>query len=84
MAGNKCKNNSQEDEANKRRREEGVINAKMSRLIELVKGYPVLYDLAHPDHKNSEVKKIIWDEIAKVYFLSTSTVLFCIISIRGM
>ena len=64
MGGNNCKLNSQnEDEAAKRHREED-INAKKSRLIELVKGYSVLYDLAHLDHKNSEVKKVIWDKIA--------------------
>ena len=51
-----------EEEA-KRRREED-INAKKLRLIQLVKEYPVLYDLAHSDHKNSEVKKVIWDQIA--------------------
>ena len=63
--GNKRRRDKHEDEeAAKKRREEDVINAKKSRLIELVKGYPVLYDLAHPDHKNSEVKKVIWDEIA--------------------
>ena len=64
MAGNKRKLNSKDDdEAAKRCREED-INAKKSRLIDLVKVYPVLYDLAYPDHKNSEVKKVIWDEIA--------------------
>ena len=38
--------------------QEEEINAKKLRLIQLVKEYPVLYDLAHPDHKNSEVKKV--------------------------
>ena len=64
MTGNKHKiTGLDEDEANKRRMED-VINTKQSRLIELVTGYPVLYNLAHPDHENSEVKKVIWDEIA--------------------
>ena len=53
------------DEEAKRRREED-INAKKLRLIQLVKEYPVLYNLAHPDHKNSEVKKVIWDQIVGV------------------
>ena len=55
----KCKNTSKinEEEAKKCREED--INAKKLRLIQLVKEYPILYDLAHPDHKNSEVKKVI-------------------------
>ena len=53
----KCKNTSKiNDEEAKRCREE-EINAKKLRLIQLVKEYPVLYDLPHPDHKNSEVKR---------------------------
>ena len=60
----KCKNTSKINEEEAKRRREEEINAKKLRLIQLVKEYPVLYDLAHPDHKNSEVKKVIWDQIA--------------------
>ena len=63
----KCKNTSKINEEEAKRRREEDINAKKLRLIQLVKEYPVLYDLAHPDHKNSEVKKVIkviWDQIA--------------------
>ena len=48
----KCKNTSKINEEEAKRRREEDINAKKLRLIQLVKEYPVLYDLAHPDHKN--------------------------------
>ena len=60
----KHKNTSKINEEEAKRRREEEINVKKLRLIQLVKEYPVLYDLAHPDHKNSEVKKVIWDQIA--------------------
>ena len=55
----KCKNTSKINEEETKRCREEDINAKKLRLIQLVKEYPVLYDLAHLDHKNSEVKKVI-------------------------
>ena len=60
----KRKNTSKINEEEAKRHREEDINGKKLRLIQLVKEYPVLYDLAHPDHKNSEVKKVIWDQIA--------------------
>ena len=33
-------------------------------LIELVREHPVLYDTAHPDHLNSSITDVIWEEIA--------------------
>ena len=33
-------------------------------LIELVREYPVLYDTAHPDHLNSSITDVLWEEIA--------------------
>ena len=53
----KRKNTSKINEEEAKRRREEEINAKKLRMIQLVKEYPVLYDLAHPDHKNSEEKK---------------------------
>ena len=32
-------------------------------LIELVREYPVLYDTAHPDHLNSSITDVLWEEI---------------------
>ncbi|KAK7863492.1 hypothetical protein R5R35_010522 [Gryllus longicercus] len=39
--------------------------SKAERLIELVKRFPILYDLHHEDYKNSHKKNRIWDEIGK-------------------
>ena len=58
----KHKNTSKINEEEAKRHREENINAKKLRLIQSVKEYPVLYDLAHPDHKNSEMKKVIWDQ----------------------
>ena len=60
----KHKNTDKINEKEAKRCGEEDVNVKKLRLIQLVKEYPVLYDLAHPDHKNSEVKKVIWDQIA--------------------
>ena len=48
----KCK-----EEANK------IINQKL-RLIQMVCEYPIIYNKGHPDHLNSEMKTIIWEQIA--------------------
>ena len=37
---------------------------KKSRLIQMVKENPILYDLGDANHKNSEMKKVVWDQIA--------------------
>ena len=34
-------------------------------LIELVREHPVLYDTAHPDHLNSSITDVLWEEIAE-------------------
>ena len=36
----------------------------MSRLIQMVKENIILYDLGDANQKNSEMKKVIWDQIA--------------------
>ena len=48
----------------KQRAEEQNINEKKSRLIQMVKENPILYDLGDVNHKNSEMKKVVWDQIA--------------------
>ena len=42
----------------KQRTEEQNINEKRSRLIQMVKENPILYDLGDANHKNSEMKKV--------------------------
>ena len=48
----------------KQRTEEQNINEKKSRLIQMVKENPILDDLDDANHKNSEMKKVVWDQIA--------------------
>ena len=48
----------------KQKTDEQSINEKKSRLIQMVKENPILYDLGDANHKNSEMKKVIWDQIA--------------------
>ena len=40
-----------------------VINQKL-RLIQMVHEYPIIYNKGHPDHLNSEMKTVIWEQIA--------------------
>lgn len=35
------------------------------KLIELVRGHSVLYDLSHPNYMNTDFKNIIWAKIAE-------------------
>ena len=39
-----------------------VINQKI-KLIQMVRQYPIIYDKGHPDHLNSEMKTVIWEQI---------------------
>ena len=48
----------------KQRTDKQTINEKKSRLIQMVKENPFLYDLGDANHKNSEMKKVVWDQIA--------------------
>ena len=34
------------------------------KLLEVIQQYPEVYDLAHPDYKDKDLKKRSWDEIA--------------------
>ena len=29
----------------------------------MVREYPIIYDKGHPDHLNSEIKMVIWEQI---------------------
>lgn len=39
--------------------------SKTERLIEMVRSYPMLYDLSHEDYKSLRKKDRIWSEIGK-------------------
>lgn len=37
----------------------------MEKLIEIVRKYPILYDLSHEDYKNIRKKDNVWDTIGE-------------------
>lgn len=37
----------------------------MEKLIEMVRGFPVLYDTTHKDYMNSKLKDDLWEKLAK-------------------
>ena len=43
-----------------------AIDQKKMRLIELVRENPILYDLNHINHKNAQMKLVIWEKIAEI------------------
>ena len=60
----RCKTDQQKADEVKRKQEANrVINQKL-RLIQMVHEYPIIYDKGHPDHLNSEMKMVIWEQIA--------------------
>ena len=36
------------------------------KLIELVRQHEVLYNTAHPDHLNTSITDVLWEEIAAI------------------
>ena len=54
---------SEEDCIAREKKEE--TERKKFRLIEYVRQYPVLYDLADPEHLNTAVTRVLWEEIAE-------------------
>ena len=60
----RCKTEQQKAAELKRKEEANrIINQKL-RLIQMVREYPIIYDKGHPDHLNSEMKTVIWEQIA--------------------
>ena len=51
------------EEAKRKEEANRVINQKI-KLIQTVREYPIIYDKGHPDHLNSEMKMVIWEQIA--------------------
>lgn len=41
------------------------MECAVEQLIEIVRNYPILYDLCHAEYKNFKKKNKIWDEIGK-------------------
>ena len=42
------------------------IDQKKMQMIELIREHPILYDLGHIDHKNAQMKLVIWEKIAEI------------------
>ena len=42
------------------------VDEKKMKLIQLVRENEILYDLSHVDHKNAQMKLIIWEKIALI------------------
>ena len=47
----------------------------------MVHEYPLIYDKGHPDHLNSEMKTVIWEQIATELNEEGTFELFLLISI---
>ena len=43
-----------------------AIDQKKMQLIELVRENPILYDLNDINHKNAQMKLVIWEKIAEI------------------
>ena len=54
---------SEEDRIAREQKEE--VERKKYKLIDYVRQYPVLYDLADPEHLNTAVTRVLWEEIAE-------------------
>ena len=48
------------------KKELSKIDEKKMKLIQLVRENEILYDLSHVDHKNAQMKLIIWEKIALI------------------
>ena len=48
------------------KKEMSKIDEKKMKLIQLVRENEILYDLSHVDHKNVQMKLVIWEKIALI------------------
>ena len=65
MPPKKRKSQAEVDE-NRAKKAKQDIEQKKMKLIELVRQHEVLYNTAHPDHLNSSVTNVLWEEIANI------------------
>ena len=75
------KTDQQKADAEKRKQEATRIMNQKLRLIQMVCEYPFIYDKGHPDHLNSEMKTVIWEQIATELNEEGTFELFLLISI---
>ena len=66
MPPKKRKSQAEVDEENRAKKAKQDIKQKKMKLIELVRQHKVLYNTAHPDHLNSSITNVLWEEIANI------------------
>ena len=66
MPPRKRKTQAQVEEKQRAKKAEQDIEQKKLKLIELVRQHEVLYNTAHPDHLNSSITDVLWEEIANI------------------
>ena len=66
MPPRKCKTQAQLKEEQRAKKAMQDVEQKKLKLIELVCQHEVLYNMAHPDHLNSSINDVLWEEIANI------------------
>ena len=66
MPPKKRKSQAEVDEENRAKKAKQDIEQKKMKLIELVRQHEVLYNPAHPDHLNSSITDVLWEETANI------------------
>ena len=66
MPPKKRKSQAEVDEENRTKKAKQDIEQKKMKLIELVRQHEVLYNMAHPDHLNSSITDVLWEEKANI------------------
>ena len=66
MLPRKCKTQAQLEEEQRAKKAKQDVEQKKLKLIELVCQHEVLFNKAHPDHLNSSITDVLWEEIANI------------------
>ena len=66
MPPRKRKTQAQVEEEQRAKKAKQDIEQKKLKLIELVRQHEVLYNTAHPDHLNSSITDVLWEEIVNI------------------
>ena len=66
MPPRKHKTQAQVEEEQRAKKAKQDIEQKKLKLIELVRQHEVLYNTAHPDHLNSSITDVLWEEIVNI------------------
>ena len=66
MPPRKRKTQAQVEEEQRAKKAKQDVKQKKSKLIELVRQHEVLYNTAHPDHLNSSITDVLWEEFTHI------------------